>query len=223
MGENFKSWNAVKDRIIPRLRYEGNVTNVDEYPHNKLGDIVQQYVIILEDDDDGESVAYVSNELVQAWGVSAKIVSDASIKNLARLREAYFGQMHKVIFAIATGGENGGINELESVDGLEEDSLVNDELYILRTECPSYGASIISDCEVLDKIYEAYGGEYWILPSSVHEVLIISTSFGKDPAELLWMVRDINRTEVLPKDKLSDNIYKYDGWRLIPWTGDDAE
>ena len=53
-------------------------------------------------------------------------------------------------------------------------------------------------------------GSYYILPSSVHEVILLPEECAPDFRELEKMVRQINRSQVLPEDRLSDHVYHYD-------------
>ena len=54
------------------------------------------------------------------------------------------------------------------------------------------------------------GTDFFVLPSSVHEVLILPDDGSQDLDSLQFMVREINRTEVAPEDRLSDFVYHYD-------------
>ena len=53
------------------------------------------------------------------------------------------------------------------------------------------------------------GADYYVLPSSVHEVMIVPDDGGFDSGELEEMVREINATQVAPEEVLSDHIYYY--------------
>ena len=49
-----------------------------------------------------------------------------------------------------------------------------------------------------------------IIPSSIHELLIVPKSPEIDPRELGEMVRAVNRAEVAKEEQLSDRVYEYD-------------
>ena len=66
----------------------------------------------------------------------------------------------------------------------------------------------------LRKLKDKYG-DYHILPSSKHEALIVPESVNINVKELRQMVHDINLTVVDEKDRLSDNVYRYDGERMV--------
>ena len=51
---------------------------------------------------------------------------------------------------------------------------------------------------------------FFIIPSSVHEVIMIPESWIEDPAELGFMVREVNEKAVPSDEILSDSVYHYD-------------
>ena len=58
------------------------------------------------------------------------------------------------------------------------------------------------------------GEPYYILPSSIHEVLLVKQSEGYNLEALREMVKEVNRTEVRPEEILSSCIFKYNGQKL---------
>ena len=62
-------------------------------------------------------------------------------------------------------------------------------------------------CMILEKIPH---GKVTVLPSSVHELILIPTSENENVAELREMVLQVNETEVSKSEVLSNNVYHYD-------------
>ena len=86
-------------------------------------------------------------------------------------------------------------------------------IYVLRTSTEVDGASVIASRKAMAEVGEKIGGNYTVLPSSVHEVLVIPDSRIDTPddiRELEQIVRDINASVVQPDDLLSNHIYHYD-------------
>ena len=54
-------------------------------------------------------------------------------------------------------------------------------------------------------------GYFYILPSSIHEVILVPESFGLEPERMQEMVKEINQTGVAPEEVLSDSVYYFDG------------
>ncbi|XBX04753.1 DUF5688 family protein [Enterocloster clostridioformis] len=85
---------------------------------------------------------------------------------------------------------------------------------VLTNEDGIDGAAAIACPEVLKEVQKQMMEEFYILPSSIHEVLILPKSQADDVEELKEMVSSINKDEVEPKERLSDNIYEFDGHSL---------
>ena len=62
----------------------------------------------------------------------------------------------------------------------------------------------------MEQAAETLGGDFFVLPSSVHEVLLIPDDGSMELSYLEQMVRDVNQQEVAPEERLSDNVFHYD-------------
>ena len=80
--------------------------------------------------------------------------------------------------------------------------------YVMTNKRRKYGASILLFEDELASVAEKMHGDFYILPSSVHEVLAVPEDLMKDQ-ELKEMVKNINDSEVAEEEILSYTIYKY--------------
>ncbi|MEF9939597.1 MAG: DUF5688 family protein [Clostridium sp.] len=88
-------------------------------------------------------------------------------------------------------------------------------MHVLSTKDGIDGAALIADSKVLKQIHEQVGEDFYILPSSIHEVIILLKSdTSGDVQALKDMVTMINGTEVPLHDQLTDNLYEFDGHEL---------
>jgi len=83
-------------------------------------------------------------------------------------------------------------------------------LFVATNDVMLHGASVIAYQDFMDQAAKQMDGNFYLLPSSLHEVILISDQEGLTPAELKQMVTDINGSEVHPEDRLTDNAYHYD-------------
>ena len=84
-------------------------------------------------------------------------------------------------------------------------------LYILSNQSKQFGASVLLYPGVLESVRKKLGGDYFILPSSVHEVLVLSKESDIPPETLKSTVKTVNRREVRPEERLASEIYEYCG------------
>ena len=64
--------------------------------------------------------------------------------------------------------------------------------------------------DFMDEVADKLGGDFYIIPSSIHETLLFPAKDVENYHDLEAMVREVNETQVLPEERLSDNVYHYD-------------
>lgn len=82
-------------------------------------------------------------------------------------------------------------------------------MYVATNTDNSIGAAILLYDGVLKTFAEQTGGDFYILPSSIHETMFVPAYGKRDDAFMLSMVRNVNRENVAPEEVLSDNVYYY--------------
>ena len=97
--------------------------------------------------------------------------------------------------------------------GIDLDDLIPDDgpqMYVLTNSRKFYGASMILSSKSLKKAEDTLEtGEYYIIPSSVHEVILVPDTGKMDPWELKQMVKDVNANQVAPNERLFDGVLHY--------------
>lgn len=94
----------------------------------------------------------------------------------------------------------------EGLGGTEEDEV---PMYVLTNSEKALGAACILYDGMLKHCAKWLNSAYYLLPSSIHEVILVPEKVVMDSQELAVMVREINRTQVLKTEVLSDQIYFY--------------
>jgi hypothetical protein len=85
----------------------------------------------------------------------------------------------------------------------------HEEQLVLSNTKKINGAAAMTDKKILELALDKLGVDtLYILPSSIHEVLAVA-AMG-DPDELRQLVCEVNDTQVVPKERLSYNVYKYE-------------
>ena len=101
--------------------------------------------------------------------------------------------------------------------GIEQDQPVmfSSPLYVATTERDTFGAGVLAVPSFFEDAAEKLDGNFYVLPSSVHEILLLPDRFAPEHQFLKELVQDVNENEVDPKDRLSDNVYHYDAKERI--------
>ncbi len=88
--------------------------------------------------------------------------------------------------------------------------IYEDLLYILTNKTMSYGAATMLYPGCLEAIGEELKENYYIIPSSVNELIMVREGDAPDEEDLSAMVREVNETQVPDEEVLSDHIYYFD-------------
>lgn len=96
----------------------------------------------------------------------------------------------------------------EMTDTLYEEENDVNPIYVVTNTKKQLGASAILDKHVLERIGQKHKtNQLIILPSSIHEMLVVPYTYGFDLESMTEMVRDVNDAIVAPKERLTDQAY----------------
>ena len=85
-----------------------------------------------------------------------------------------------------------------------------DNIKVLTNVTGVYGATSILYDGVLDEMQNIIGSPYYILPSSIHEVILLPDDESVELDDMKSMVKEINKYVVAPAERLGDEIMHYD-------------
>lgn len=194
-------WEGVKGYVRPCLappKWElMSAEGMSRLAHSDFLDLAVYYYIRLESRrESGTSVAWVNRGALEDWGISMEALNAQAIKNMRG--DGYSIQpMEKVLNGIL-----GGAVSLENSEGLS--------MYAFTNRTMILGAAGILDRDKLAVFAKKAGGDLYIIPSSVHETLLCLGFNPTDEKDLNQMVKEVNCTQVVPYDRLSDHVYYYD-------------
>lgn len=84
------------------------------------------------------------------------------------------------------------------------------QMYVLTNPQQNCGSGLIVNNRILRHILDTVGEDIYVLPSSLHELIIIPASFTDDEKYLTEMVHDINQSIVEPNERLANDVYRVD-------------
>ena len=90
-----------------------------------------------------------------------------------------------------------------------DETLREQKLYILSNEKKINGAAVILYPNLLKRLGERFGGDYYLIPSSVHEWILLKDTDEEEVSRLNGTVREVNATQVEPEEVLSNHVYLY--------------
>lgn len=115
-------------------------------------------------------------------------------------------ELMKIAWENTISQKNAIIRQLSSVIGIKDDPV---GLYVISNEDMYLGAVTIFYPGLLDAVAERFDSDLYILPSSVHECLLLPCDGYYDPNILAKIVCAVNETEVEKEDLLSFSVYRF--------------
>ena len=198
------SWEGIRDNLTVRLLEKSrNHEFLASMPYADVGNGLALTVDInMGEDRGGDWRIAVNHNVMEQLGVDKETLfitaMDVSLVN----DPPVLTDMSQALFS----------SDKENL--LDRDAPIDPEdiggMYVLTTESANLGAAAMFYPEVKERAAELIGSGYYILPSSVHETIIVPDSADINAKDLCDMVKQANRTVVEPKDVLSDNVYHYD-------------
>lgn len=198
-----KSWNedkisvfqGIKDKIIYRLvNRKANENMLKEVPYIPYLDLAVIFCVLLEITKCGTATMQIGNAHLAMWDVSVKDLYEAAAENTCRFLPDDFSSMGRVIEELTGTCQEEG----------------NEYMYVLSNHIRSYGAAAILYDGKLDRIGEYLKSNYYVLPSSIHEVIVVPEKSAPKKDELSLMVAEINQTQLAEEEVLSNKAYYYD-------------
>ena len=195
--------SVLKNVVLQALSRKRNRQMLKVHPHISFLDLAGIFrVPVGPYRKNSLNTALITNQIIDDLGLTVDELAEAARRNTLAKFGTQFGAAHEIALCALTG---------RSCWSLDEATMSEPGLYTLTNEIQINGAALMLIPEILEKIGEKAGMDYYILPSSIHEVLISKDDGLLMAKELKEIVYKNNRMEVVVKqeDVLSDNVYFY--------------
>ena len=192
------NYEAMKEKLMVQVvPTAGNETMLTGTPHVNHEDMSMIYRFVMDSNEHGIASILVTNEMLENYGISAEKLHADAMKNAPEHFPFSVRSMQEV---------------LAEMMGIEPDMMPMEEIPMYVATCNQgvNGAGCIFYPEFMEQASERLSGDFFILPSSVHEVLLLPERGDMSFRELEEMVQSVNEEEVAPKDRLSGTVYHYD-------------
>lgn len=191
-------FELAKTRIAYKLiHFEKNQRLLKDVPHLKFLDLAIVFYILLDKTEKGAASVLITHDMLKHWNQSLMKIYCYAASNTPALLTAELMPMNDVIIELL--GENS--------DDYEPDE--ENHMYILSNEQRHFGAACILYDPVLEDIGKIFEDDFYILPSSIHEVIVLSAKYASSQTDLDEMINEINNTQVSEEEILSDHAYYY--------------
>lgn len=192
----FREPERVRPTVAYRLiNYEKNRELLQEIPHLPFLDLAVVFYSLLTDTPVGHATVLIRNSHLELWGKNTSWLYEAAKENTEKLLPKRLVSMEDMIYELS--------------EGKQEPEYAGIPMYVLTNSRKSFGAACLLYDGVLGECFRRLEESYYLIPSSVHEVILIPASAVGDSRELCALVQEMNRTQVRSTEVLSDTVYLY--------------
>ena len=201
--EWLKDYSQVKEKLFIRVSdAKENEAFLRMAPHKEVDGLAISYHIAFEGLHGVEASTPVTYKMMEMFGVTEEQLHADALESTQRLYPVQYTSMAEVM------------NKMMGIDAdMDPDMMPATEgpqLMVLTNMQGIHGAATLFYPGQLEAIAQQMGSDFFVLPSSVHETLILPDDGTAEPDSLQFMVREINQSTVAPEDRLSDFVYHYD-------------
>lgn len=195
-----------KSRIFMKVfNAEKNGAILQNAPHEKVENLAITYHLLIGERDKAFATTMVTNPMMDLFGITKQELQQDAMENSPKLFPMSIERLDDLLYNMAM--KDPQLWDLLQ-DGPGGQPLV--PIYVVTNDASLNGAAAIFYPGVMDQISRQLGENFSILPSSVHETLVVPDSAGITSMEFRSMVQEVNETHVAEADWLAGDVYHYD-------------
>lgn len=199
------AYEDMKDKIIYRLvNYEKNEKILEQIPFIRFLDLAITFHYLINKNNASTSTIRITKEMMELWKIDVNSIWEQAKANTPRYFPISIRTMSQVLW------ETLEKEVPEALFSKTEESSMGQNMYILSNESGFNGSAALLYENGISKFAMEHCCNFYILPSSIHEVILVPFRDTYIKNELCEMVREINQTQVPAQEVLSDNVYFYD-------------
>lgn len=219
----YLDYETVREQIfIKVVNAKKNMESLQNAPWMECYDLAITAYVLVEDSTNSRATININNDNLKMWNIDKdKLFKDA----IFNTRKLMICKLEKLSYVMRELLEE-KVNDIHIDSNMDEDlnkalemfeASDEEKIYVLTNQFKNNGAVFMAFDDILKNVAKKINDNFYILPSSIHELLIVPKSNNISKSELEKMVREINQTEVDPKEVLSDTVYEYHRDKGIIW------
>ncbi len=223
--EFFKYYQKMKGRVFYKLiHYHKNRELLKEIPFMRFYDLAIVFYCDVSEQFGGNGTILIYNNHLKMWDIKLEELYQDAIVNTPREQPAVIQTMEEVMKELLVHnlqkklGTETDVTEVidnffENETAIDENLKQSEErykMYVLSNSERLYGAGAMLYPRLLQSFADGLMTDLYLLPSSIHEVIMIPDDGCQSKDELLKMVSEINDTQVDPEEVLAYAVYYFE-------------
>lgn len=205
----FMNYENIKNRIIFKLIHaEKNEELLKEVPNIRFLDLAIVFQCLVSDELFGNATIMIHNAHLKLWEIGAEELYKEALVNTPKLQRYDIKNMRDVLCELRF------LEELEGKQFIDRDEYIEElpeatPMYVLSNRTRVQGATCMLYPDILKDFGASVRSDFYILPSSIHEVILLPAQGDEDCEVLKKMVLEVNETQVEREEVLSNSVYYY--------------
>ena len=198
----FTDFENIRDKIAMKLiHYERNRDLLKKVPHIRFLDLaIVFYCLISLDLTQGSATILIHQSHLNNWNIQTSELFQIAKNNTPRILPEKLYDMNDVLHTLSS----------RNLFPLDDDCPSNPyPMFVLTNESNLFGAACMLYKDLLHQLAEEAEMDFYILPSSIHEVILVPTLECNNYHELSEMVQEVNDTQLQDDEILSTHAYYY--------------
>ena len=203
----YLTYQSVKMSIVYKLiSTERNGELLEDIPHMDFLDLSIVFQCLVTENELGMASMLVHNVHLRLWDVSVEELYKAARENTPKLMPHTVKSMAEVLLEI---------EESENPEGFDRDEHMEEyadkvPMYVLSNVKRVEGAACMLYPNLVRDFSDIIDSSFYIIPSSIHELLLLPAKDTEEKEEIRKMIKEINDTQVSADEILSYSLYYYD-------------
>lgn len=198
--DDFLDYEKARSGIVYKLiNYDKNADRLKDMPYVRYLDLAVVFYYIFADESDEMASVQITNEHMERWKVTLEEINETAMKNTPSVLEAVVSDMFDILK-----------NNMKVTDFDEWKSDVDYiPMYVVSNRRGVNGAACLMYPGLMADISERLDSDLFIIPSSVHELIVVPVKRIEECERYDEMIRYVNKTQLAQTDILSDHVYYY--------------
>ena len=220
----FLNYESLKKYLVYRIiNKERNKELLKKVPYRQIQDLAVVCHCLIENEEIGTGSILIHHHHLENWKIKEEQLFSDTSANSPLLEPCKVHKMSQLVKEILEESVEHKVEEICREYPQDKDKLVENTLnymveemeegqlpmYVLTNSRRYYGAASLVYDEVMENIAKLFNNDYYILPSSVHELILLEKTEDIQPQELNEMIMEVNRTQVDEEEWLGDHAYFY--------------
>lgn len=172
---------------------------LSDIPHFEIKDLSVVFRLRLSEQSDSLNSVLIDNQMIRDLGISSDQLKTDALENAPKAFPVIIESLSDILFSSMP------------YCPLDDQAI----LYCASVKSHVRGAGVLAYPNFFEKAESVMNGDFFILPSSIHEIILVKDNGDFSMTGLMEMVKDINSSIVQPSERLSDNAYHYDCDKLL--------